>query len=434
MPVTAVPERIGPYVVEATLGRGAMGVVYLARDTRIGRRVALKMIQLRTGSTGTSPASLDYFRRLQREAEVCAALHHPNIVTLFDVGYEQNRISYLAMEYVAGESLSDIIRRHGSAGLPNELVAHITADVLRGLSYAHGKGIVHRDIKPANVLVAHDDTAKIADFGIARPQESDMTIAGALMGTPNYMSPEQAQGLPATPRSDLFSAGVMMFELLTGAKPFAGGDVQSTIQNILHMPTPAIGSPDAKVPAEYDRFIQRLTAKLPEERFPSAQASLDALELLREGASSDTTATPTASRVAVQWWSVRASVLRRFVPSRIFWTVIVVAVVAAITPVVVIRTLTFEKPTARISRQQLEEFAHKRAALRDADLLYRGGKYDESLKDYDAYLARYPYSTVARDGAAKSRAALERAQGTRRRSAKRSPVDQLKRKLRKIFH
>ncbi len=361
---TAAPERIGPYVIEATLGRGAMGVVYLARDSRIGRRVALKQIQIRDSHFETGAAASEYFHRLQREAEVCGSLHHPNIVTLFDVGYENERISYLAMEYVPGESLSEAIRRNGSRPLPIDFVARVGCDVLKGLAYAHSKGIVHRDIKPPNILIGHDGSATIADFGIARPEQSNLTIAGTLMGTPNYMSPEQAKGLATTPRSDLFSFGVMMFEMLTGSKPFAGGDVHSILQRIISVPTPSINELNPDLPLDYERFVQRLMAK----------------------------------------------------------------------NVVAIRSMTVTTPAVTIPKEQLEEFARKREELRNAESLYATGKYAESLKMYEAYLARYPYSTVAREG--RDRALNSASTPKTRRRSKRdeniSPAELLRRLKRAV--
>ncbi len=409
----AAPERIGPYVIEATLGRGAMGVVYLARDTRIGRHVALKQIQIRDASFETGAAAAEYFRRLQREAEVCGALQHPNIVALFNVGYERNRISYLAMEYVAGEPLSETIRRKARP-LSLDFVARVGGDVLKGLAYAHGKGIVHRDVKPPNILIGHDGTAKIADFGIARPEQSNMTIAGTLMGTPNYMSPEQASGLPATPRSDLFSFGAMIFEMLTGAKPFAGGDVHSILQRIMSAPTPSIRALNPDVPKEYENFVQRLTAKNPEDRFASAEAALDELRRLHGAATPPAAApaprpTPVADRRRV------AGVLRRPIPPTLFLAVSLSAAAFLLGSVIAIRSMTVRAPSVIIPKPQLEEFARKRAQLRNAAGLYDHARYAESLGVYEAYLARYPNSTAAREGRDRAREALDRA------SAQKSP-------------
>src|SRR2546428_6215976 len=184
-------QEFGPYEIIHLLGKGAMGSVYLARDRRIGRRVALKVVHLAPNAFEDTTSADEFYRRLQREAEVYGALLHANIVTLYDVGYENERVTWLAMEYVEGETLLELQRRSGRV-LGLDVVTGIAIDVLRGLEYANAKGIIHRDIKPANILIATDGTAKIADFGIARPLDSSMTRAGSLMGTPNYMSPEQA--------------------------------------------------------------------------------------------------------------------------------------------------------------------------------------------------------------------------------------------------
>src|SRR5947199_5541517 len=185
MTESAAPERpqYGEYEVEAVLGRGAMGMVYLARDRRIGRRVALKTVQIGQKFDDESDAT-EFLQRLQRAAEVCGSMQHPNIVTLYEPGYENNVISFLATEYVEGESLRDRLKR--SKPLPLEDALRIGEDILRGLTYAHAKGVVHRDIKPANILLSTDGQAKIADFGIARPVDSTLTAVGSMLGTPNY--------------------------------------------------------------------------------------------------------------------------------------------------------------------------------------------------------------------------------------------------------
>src|SRR5207245_3115242 len=165
--IASEPRRnFGEYEVESVLGKGAMGMVYLARDRRIGRRVALKTVQVQQQFEDESEAT-EFYQRLQREAEVCGAMQHPNIVTLYEPGYENNVISFLATEWVDGESLRDRLKR--SKPLPPEDALRISEDILRGLAYAHQKGVIHRDIKPANILLSTDAQAKIADFRIPRP-------------------------------------------------------------------------------------------------------------------------------------------------------------------------------------------------------------------------------------------------------------------------
>ena len=281
MTEAAARQRIGHYVVEGTLGHGAMGTVYLARDERIGRRVALKQLQLAKAQFEDAESAAEFYMRLQREAEVCGSLQHPNIVTLYDVGYDGERISYLALEYVAGETLLDLLKRHRPRPLPVEAALRIAADILRGLAYAHAKGIVHRDVKPANILIGDDGVAKIADFGIARPQQSSMTVAGALMGTPNYMPPEQVKGIPATPRSDLFSLGVLLFEMVAGAKPFIATELAALLEKIVRTPTPSAAAvnprgvrAEARGAAHRGRVVRRRQLRREPERVRGVSRAL----------------------------------------------------------------------------------------------------------------------------------------------------------------
>ena len=261
------PQKYGEYEVESVLGRGAMGMVYLARDRRIGRRVALKTVQVEQRFEDESDAT-EFFQRLQREAEVCGSMQHPNIVTLYEPGYENNVISFLATEYVQGESLRDRLKR--SKPLPLDDALRIGADILRGLAYAHAKGVIHRDIKPANILLASDGQAKIADFGIARPVNSDLTAVGSMLGTPNYMSPEQVKCAAITTKSDLFSVGVVLYEMLTGVKPFTASDVSGILRNVVEK-DPALASVvNGEVPEPIGKFVAQLFAKAPEDRWDSA--------------------------------------------------------------------------------------------------------------------------------------------------------------------
>ncbi len=434
MTETDTPERFGHYIVEATLGRGAMGTVYLARDERIGRRVALKKLRIDGTQFEDSEDTAEFYMRLQREAEVCGSLQHPNIVTLYDVGYEGERIAYLALEYIAGETLLDLIKRHRPASLPVDLALRIAADILRGLAYAHGRGIVHRDIKPANILIGHDGIAKIADFGIARPAQSSMTAAGALIGTPNYMPPEQVKGTMVTPRSDLFSLGVLLFEMVTGMKPFSGGEMASILEKIVRMPTPSAAAMNANVSPELDAVIQRLTAKSPEQRFASAAEALEAIERLRVHAPSAAQSEPT-QRISGEG----RSTLRRRVPAAVFVAVVLAMIAATAIPVYLVRRSIDATQGVQLAPSQLQELAQKREALRAADKLYRDGEYQKSLDQYETYLARYPNSAVARDGAERARLAL---QDAKRDAAMTRPKQQpektgliqgIKRRVKRLF-
>ncbi|MCG8403663.1 MAG: serine/threonine protein kinase, partial [Phycisphaerales bacterium] len=216
-----VPERLGRYVIERKLGRGAMGAVYLARDPRINRAVALKVIPL---EKEFEDEELEEARiRFFREAESAGRLAHPNIVTVYDAG-EDKHLAYIAMEYLQGTPLTRFTdpKKLLAPGKALELCAR-TADAL---DYAHNQSVIHRDIKPANILYnLRDDTLKISDFGVARMTDNNRTKTGIVLGTPMYMSPEQLNAEPLTGHSDLFSLGVTLYELLTGEVPFKANNI-----------------------------------------------------------------------------------------------------------------------------------------------------------------------------------------------------------------
>ncbi len=400
MSVAEIPRTIGHYEIERPLGRGAIGTVYLARDTRIGRRVALKVIHLTERNFEDSTSAHEFFVRLQREAEVGGLLHHPNIVTLYEAGYQDERISFLAMELVDGETLFDLMNRHKPRGVPLDATLRIARDILRGLSYAHANGIVHRDIKPANILIADDGSAKIADFGIARPEQSSLTVAGSLVGTPNYMSPEQVTGAPISPRSDLFSLGVVLHEMLIGAKPFAANEIPVILHNILRAEPPRAEGPLGDLVAQ---LLQKdLAAR------PSTDEALARVEgLIRESGAPATS--PAKNR--------RLKPAPRLAP-RTAALVIATAIAASTIPIVIIASRIDPSPTVTIPSAQLAEFEEKRRALDAADALFNEGRYEESLRGYGAYLDRYPHSVAAQEG--RDRAAQEIAERSRRR---RSPAE-----------
>jgi Protein kinase domain len=373
----------GHYDVERVLGRGAMGTVYLARDRRIGRRVALKTISISPAQLDDSTSPEEFYSRLQREAEVVGSLTHPNIVALYEAGYEDGRISYLAMELIEGKTLLDVMKE---AGAPLELKAAlgIIDDVLRGLAFAHSRGIVHRDIKPANVLIGADGVAKIADFGIARPQNSSLTKAGALLGTPNYMSPEQVLGKPLTQKADIFSTGVMLFEMLTGVKPFAAGDLTATLHNILRAEVPHASGLNDAVPRDIDDVIARMVAKDPEMR-PVADEAADALR-------------STESPVVVAATGGR----------RLLWVMSAAAALIIAIVIAAIATRSTEGPAFAFTPAQLREFDDKRHELDRADSALQAARYQEALDRFNAYLAKYPASTAAVEGRDRARLALDR--------------------------
>lgn len=269
---------MGRYEVQEVIGRGAMGVVYLAYDPQIGRRVALKTIR---PAEGASPEEVAESReRFQREARAAGSLLHPHIVTVFDV-FEDRGTLYIAMEFVQGRLLEAFCSRKNL--LPPERAVRLVAQGLSALHYAHRRGIVHRDIKPANLMVLEDEeTLKVMDFGVARENGAHLTQKGFVVGTPHYMSPEQIEGRPLDGRSDVFSMGVVLYELLCGERPFPGESISTVLYRILHdTPTP-LRELNPRIPKALERILDRALAKDPNQRFPSAQAFEEALLLFLE--------------------------------------------------------------------------------------------------------------------------------------------------------
>jgi len=396
-----LPKAFDHYDVESVLGHGAMGTVYLARDRRIGRRVALKTLHIDRKQFDDSHSAIEYFSRLQREAELSGSLHHPNIVTLFEAGYEGDRISYLAIEFIDGESLLRLMK--SKPLLPINQVLNIAEDVLRGLSYAHGRGIIHRDIKPANILVGTDGRARIADFGIARPETSNLTAAGALMGTPNYMSPEQVKGTKISTRSDLFSVGAMLYEMLTGKKPFVGDDLAAILYRVVHeAPLSAKHiRPDITDPLE--EFVSRLMAKTPEERFATAGDALDHLRRVRGEPGSETEALPTLTDEIdhgryLQRPEPPLPMARQNIPPVTFWSIISAALAGLLITVALLLRTASPPAVQHIPPEKLAEFQQRRGMLTEARSLFEKGKLDESAQAYRAILTKYPENQAARQG------------------------------------
>jgi serine/threonine protein kinase len=254
-----------------------MGVVFLGRDPVIGRRVALKTIR---PSTEDDPDAREFAERFLREAQAAGTLSHPNIVTIHDVGEEvETGTSFIAMEYVEGENLKQILK--DKVSLSYDRIAEIVNAVADALDYAHRRGIVHRDVKPANIILTPDGTVKIMDFGIAKMESSSLTATGQFLGTPNYMSPEQVTGEAVDGRSDLFSLGVVLYELLTKKKPFAGDNLTSISYKIVHEEFPSPQTYDAAIPAEFNPILARALAKDPADRFQSGKDFVRALSEFR---------------------------------------------------------------------------------------------------------------------------------------------------------
>jgi serine/threonine-protein kinase len=261
---TLVDER---YLVEQKIGSGGMADVWLARDTELDREVAVKILHDRFAQDG------EFVERFRREAQSAAGLQHPNVVSIFDRGAFDDTY-FIAMEYVGGPQLKDLIR--GGMGIQEAI--DYTRQILNAARFAHRKGIVHRDLKPQNVLIDEDGRARVADFGIARGESSDITATGSVMGTAQYLSPEQAQGKDTTPRSDIYSVGVILYEALTGQVPFEGDSaVAVALKQVSEQPRRP-SSINPKVPPALDAVVMRALAKDPEARFTDADAFLKALD------------------------------------------------------------------------------------------------------------------------------------------------------------
>ncbi len=261
-------ERIGRYEIVSELGRGAMGVVYRARDPRIGRELAIKTIRL-VDHADTAEID-DLRRRLFQEARSAGRLSHPGIVTIFDVD-EQDGMAYISMELVEGRKLADAHTEALEAGRKLEFIADLLSNVGSALDYAHERGIVHRDIKPENIMVTVRG-AKIMDFGVARLASSQLTRTGTVIGTPNYMSPEQVRGDAVDGRSDQFSLAVIVYELLTGKKPFEAGNLTATLYRLVSEDPVPPRRFDAGISPELERVVLRALSKSPADRFDSCSA------------------------------------------------------------------------------------------------------------------------------------------------------------------
>ena len=265
------PNKLGKYELKRELGRGAMGVVYEAWDPMIERRVAIKTI--RQDQLDSDEAE-EILARFQREARAAGRMQHPNVVAVYEFG-QQDDIYFIAMEYVEGKELKDYFDR--GERFPLSEVVRLMSQLLDALDTAGRKGIVHRDIKPANIILLPDGTVKVADFGIARIESSQLTQTGAAIGTPTYMSPEQLLGQPVDGRSDLFSAGVVLYQFLTGEKPFTGERATTVITKVLSETPPLPSKLNLTLPASFDEPARKALAKKPEERFQSGHEFAEAL-------------------------------------------------------------------------------------------------------------------------------------------------------------
>jgi len=259
--------KFGRFEVQKELGKGAMGVVYLGKDPKIGREVAIKTMALSQEFEADELA--DVKQRFFREAETAGRLSHPNIVTIYDTG-EEHDFCYIAMELLKGGDLAPYTKAGNL--LPVDQVVSITARVADALGYAHRQGVVHRDIKPANMMYHREsDTLKVTDFGIARLTDSSRTKTGMVLGTPSYMSPEQLAGKRIEGRSDLFSLGVTLYQLLCGRLPFEGESMAQLMFKIASEPPTDILSINPALAPSLVAFVERALAKNPDERFQTGE-------------------------------------------------------------------------------------------------------------------------------------------------------------------
>jgi serine/threonine-protein kinase len=278
----------GRYRIQRKLGAGGMADVYLAEDQELGRRVAIKILNGRHANDD------QFIERFRREAKNAAALNHPNIVSIYDRG-EAEETYYIAMEFLDGRTLKELIVSRGAA--PINVAIEYARQILSALRFAHRHGIVHRDIKPHNVLVDGEGRVKVTDFGIARAGTSQMTEAGSIVGTAQYLSPEQARGGEVDPRSDLYSLGIVLYELLTGKTPFDGETpVEIAMKHLSTAPKPPSKlRPD--VPPELDMVVMRALAKNPDDRYQSADEMEGDLDRVARGARVSATTVDTATQV-----------------------------------------------------------------------------------------------------------------------------------------
>ena len=264
------PAQLGRYVIQSEIGRGAMGVVYKALDSVLERPVAVKTVNI----TLEREYADKYEKRFYQEAKSAGILNHPNIVTIHDVG-KAGDVVFMAMEYIEGVELKTLISEGRALRLAQAV--SIAAQVAEGLAFAHQRGVVHRDIKPANIMVVANGPVKITDFGIARMRGAgDLTQTGMLLGSPKYMSPEQVIGKRADHRSDIFSLGVILYEMLVGAAPFNGENVTALMYQIVNFVPPAPSTVNREVPELLDYIVAKSIAKPLEERYQ------DAAELARD--------------------------------------------------------------------------------------------------------------------------------------------------------
>lgn len=389
-------ERLGRYELLEELGRGAMGVVYKARDPQIDRLVALKVLAT---APGLDPGDAQQHReRFQREARAAGRLAHPNIVTIHDVGEDQGR-TFLVMELVEGQTLDRIL--HTRRPLRLDEVLTIGEQVASALDYAHRHGIIHRDVKPANILLSPEGSVKVTDFGIARITGADTTQAGQTLGTPSYMSPEQVQGLALDGRSDIFSLGTVLYEVLSGEKAFPGETLSTILYRIVHEDPIPLRRLDPTFPAEVETCLQKALAKDPDGRYALATDVARDLRRAVEGTVVSVPAdVPTQATVT---FPAQPPPLPRRRRHRILWSTMVagsmaVAVAALLLAVWGRAFRTLERPTTPPVSQPPASEAARAKAIPDEASRVKTGLEADYVKPSDKP-PRHPASATQRRGA-----------------------------------
>src|SRR6266704_3235318 len=280
--MAAGPQTLGRYQLERVLGKGAMGIVYEALDPKLHRKVAIKTILI---SQLDEETAKDFSMRFVREAHAVARLNHPNIVQVYDFG-EEGDIAYLVMEFIRGDELKSTLTTGRQFDLKE--CVRIMCELLDALDFAHEAGVVHRDIKPANVMLDSQGRTKLTDFGVARVTDADRTHAertqaGTMVGTPAYMSPEQIQGQRIDRRTDIFSAGIILYQFLTGQKPFTGEGAWTVAKKIVQEDPPMPSSINVALSPAFDQVVAKALAKDPDQRFATAREFSQALKRAAEG-------------------------------------------------------------------------------------------------------------------------------------------------------
>lgn len=266
-------ERVSRYRILKVLGKGAFGVVYLAEDPKLERLVALKTINIKEGLT--EQEEKEQREKIIKEAQALAKMVHPNIVTIYDV-FEAEGQTYISMEYLDGIPLDKYVESRGKLSL--EEIIDIVIQTLTALSYAHSLNIIHRDLKPSNIMIVKNRIVKITDFGLAKKSNTPTSTEGFLIGTPHYMSPEQIDGLPLDGRCDLFAVGVILYELLSGSRPFEGDTISQILKKILFEKPKPLLEISKDIPKELSEIVEKALSKNPKDRFKNAEEFIEALK------------------------------------------------------------------------------------------------------------------------------------------------------------